>query len=112
MNRDNPADGLDDESVWKFRDLDGINLCNGNAPTSTEARVAGTQADYTTTGQTVLIDPENGFLCENNQNDPDCENYEIRFCCPGEFNNFLLEVFRKNFCLRRCLYKQSTRLSR
>lgn len=83
MNRDNPADGLDDETTFKYINLDGINLCDGNAPTSTEARVAGTEADYKTTGQTVSIDPVDGFKCEDsNQNGQSCENYEVRFCCP------------------------------
>ena len=83
MNRDNPADGLDDETTFKYINNDGVNLCDGNAPTSTEARVAGTGADYKTTGQTVSIDPVDGFKCEDaNQNGQSCENYEVRFCCP------------------------------
>jgi len=83
MSRDNPADGLDDESVWKYRDLDGVNLCDGNAPTSTEARVVGTQADYKTTGQTLSIDPATGLTCQDaDQDGQNCENYEVRFCCP------------------------------
>ena len=110
-SRDDPSGNYDSETTSDYRQ-DGNEICNGDLASSIEARVIETKADYTTTGQTVLIDSENGFLCDNNQNDPDCENYEIRFCCPGEFNNFLLEVFRNNFCLRRCLYKQSTRLSR
>ena len=35
-----------------------------------------------------MIDPENGLQCENNQNDPNCENYEVRFCCPGKLIKF------------------------
>ena len=59
-------------------------MCGPDLPTSIEARVIATQADFSSTGQTVLIDPENGFICENNQNDPDCKDYEVKFCCPSK----------------------------
>ena len=81
-SRDDPADGLDDESVWKYRDLDGVNICDGNAPTSTEARVINTQEDYTETGQTLSINPATGLTCQDVAGGQTCEDYEVRFCCP------------------------------
>ena len=81
-SRDDPADGLDDESVWKYRDLDGVNICDGNAPTSTEARVINTQEDYTETGQTLSINPATGLTCQDVDGGQTCEDYEVRFCCP------------------------------
>ena len=54
-------------------------------PTSFEVRVVGTKVDYSLTGDNVFIDPKIGFDCLNRyQSDGRCENYEARFCCPGE----------------------------
>ena len=83
MNRDNPADGLDDETTFKYTNIDEINLCDGNPPTSIQVRVAGTHEDWTTTGQSVYIGPEYGFKCADvHQNGQSCEDYEVSFCCP------------------------------
>ena len=82
MSRDVPDNSFDMETIsWRQNRRP---VCGLDMPTSIEARVISTQADYSTTGQNVLIDPENGFLCENSQNDPNCEDYEERFCCPSK----------------------------
>ena len=81
-SRDDPGDNYDSETTFAYRQ-DGNEICNGDLASSIEARVIGTEADYTTTGQTVSIDPEEGFKCEDaNQDGQNCENYEVRFCCP------------------------------
>ena len=83
-NRDNPGKTGDHESVSEYRNRDGINICNGKDRISIEARVSQTKADYSTTGESVLINPIDGFICLNaNQPDNRCEDYEVRFfCCP------------------------------
>ena len=83
MSRDTPGASFDNESIsWR---QNRHPVCGLDMPTSIEARVISTQEDFSSTGQNVLIDPENGFICENNQNDPNCEDYEVRYCCPSEF---------------------------
>ena len=83
MSRDVPDNSFDMETIsWRQNRRP---VCGLDMPTSIEARVISTQADYSTTGQNVLFDPENGFLCENSQNDPNCEDYEVRFCCPSKY---------------------------
>ena len=77
MNRDGPGHSADNELT-----VNRTPVCNGDIPTSIEARVIATQEDFSSTGQTVEIDPEDGFICYNDQNDPNCENYEVRHCCP------------------------------
>ena len=86
-SQDGPSGNHDSETTYGYRRA-GNEICDGDLATSIEARVIGSKADYSTTGQVVLIDPENGLQCENNQNDPDCENYEVRFCCPGKLIKF------------------------
>ena len=80
MSRDNPDGYMDNESTAEYRNF-GNPVCGDDIPTSIEARVIATKADFSSTGQTVSIDPENGFICENSKNDPMCEDYEVRFCC-------------------------------
>ena len=80
MSRDGPSDDLDNESLDAYFD-DDIIICNNQPPVSIEARVIDTMADYKTTHQNVIIHPLFGFICDNNQNDRRCENYEVRFCC-------------------------------
>ena len=80
MSRDIPDYSYDDESTAEYRIRDGNPVCVNN-PTSIEARVVATKADFSSTGQTVSIDPENGFRCKNSENDPNCVDYEVRFCC-------------------------------
>ena len=81
MSRDNPSYTQDNESTAGFRNS-GNPVCDDDIPTSIEARVIATKADFSSSGQTVSIDPENGFICENSKNDPKCKDYEVRFCCP------------------------------
>ena len=86
MSRDAPSGGGDNEWIAKYA-TDGNPVCGGNNPTSIEARVRSTKEDFSSTGQTVIMDSETGFSCENNQNEnspfnPNCLNYEVRYCCP------------------------------
>ena len=81
MSRDDPGHSQDNESTAGYR-KSGNPVCGVDIPTSIEARVIVTKADFSSTGQTVSIDPENGFICENSENDPKCKDYEVRFCCP------------------------------
>ena len=88
MSRDNPGKTADDELTVNYR-KDGKTVCgNGvhyvDSPISIEARVVGSKMDYSLTGQTVQIDPINGFICKNDENNPGCKDYELRFCCPGQ----------------------------
>jgi len=48
-------------------------------PTGAEARIAGGLA--TTTTQVVTM-VETGLVCRNEDQNGDCEDYEVRFCCP------------------------------
>ena len=81
MSRDDPGHSQDNESTAGYRQS-GNPVCGVDIPTSIEARVIATKADFSSTGQTVSIDTENGFICENSENDPKCADYEVRFCCP------------------------------
>ena len=101
MSRDRPSGFGDNEQIDTYR-ADGNEVCGYKTisttypflikqavsyilPTSIEARVVGSQVDYSLTGEIVLIDPKIGFGCENQfQDDGRCEDYEVRFCCPDE----------------------------
>ena len=91
MSRDDPFHSADNESTDGYR-KNGNAVCDVDIPTSIEARAVGSKMDYLSSGQSVLIDPENGFVCENNQNDPGCKDYEVRFCCPGEYFSIRVEI--------------------
>ena len=82
MSTDTPSGYLDNESANQLVQLGANPVCGVDVPISIEARVVATQEDYSSTGQTVSIHPKHGFWCENAENEPNCLDYEVRFCCP------------------------------
>ncbi|KAK6189109.1 hypothetical protein SNE40_005148 [Patella caerulea] len=54
-----------------------------SSPSSIQARLVDNQAPYQTGEDFVLLSPTGGLTCLNDQQlDGECNNYEVRFCCP------------------------------
>ena len=54
-------------------------------PTAIGARVVSSNTSYQLAGDTVHLTPSSGLLCfSQQQNDGQCEDYQVRYCCPGE----------------------------
>ena len=74
-NRDIPTGTGDWENREAFSEV-----CT--SPLAIECQTLG-GADYSTTGQNVLCNPDEGLVCANYRNTGTCMDYEVRFLCAG-----------------------------
>ena len=81
-DRDDPSFKSDTETIAGF-EIDGLpaDLCL--QPSAAQGRIKATK--QMVTAQNVLMGL-NGLDCVNNQNDLQCLDYEVRFCCPGNIH--------------------------
>lgn len=77
-----PSDGREEESLTKLINEFGTDACA--TPMDFQARSVRTKIFHNSTGNRFeYADKESGLLCLNvRQCDGQCEDYEIRFCCP------------------------------
>lgn len=81
-DRDNPSGKGDYETLELLRETSPENICP--KPINIDVVEVITGASYLTYGQNVVIGPDIGFYCVNDeQNGELCEDYKIRFCCPN-----------------------------
>jgi len=80
FDRDNPSGNGDYEITSYLRREYPGRLCSN--PIGIDARVISTDAPYYTSGQSVVISPQDGLQCINARNSGRCLDYKVRFCCP------------------------------
>ena len=81
-NRDAPGGSGD----WEVRGLyrpTGTCVSQRAAPTAIQGRLVSNKKPWTSSGEILSVDPEDGLICQNRlQTDWYCQNYEVRYCCP------------------------------
>ncbi|KAK6180686.1 hypothetical protein SNE40_008691 [Patella caerulea] len=79
-DRDNATETGDYETLSIIRKFHP-GVCR--SPRAIDVLVASTGYDYRSAGESVCLCPSRGFACQNvDQDDGQCEDYKIRFCCP------------------------------
>jgi len=78
----------DDPTVtgdWEVRDhYKPSGTCAGlkTPPTAIQGRLVKSKLPWTSSGEVLSVDPDDGLICENRlQVDKFCEDYEVRYCC-------------------------------
>jgi len=81
FDRDNPGGYGDYETLSLLLNENPGKLCKN--PTAIDARLVSNNDPYQSANQVVTISTSYGFQCVNSQNSGQCEDYEVRFCCPS-----------------------------
>lgn len=88
FNTDDPGSEGDIEFLLNIQHLYPFALCAN--PTVLQARVVNDLSSDII--QNVHSNVTEGFKCLHSENDEPCEDYEVRFCCPGNQNLFFLPL--------------------
>ncbi|KAI8503251.1 hypothetical protein Bbelb_190720 [Branchiostoma belcheri] len=83
-DRDDPTATGDYETLSSLRMEHFGQICYALSVTKLQARVKGSHVPAEQSGDRLFIfDPRLGLACRNeDQEDKQCEDYEVRFCCP------------------------------
>ncbi|XP_050405893.1 mucin-5B [Patella vulgata] len=82
FDRDNPSGKYDYEALFVLQQENPGKICS--SPSAVHAQLT-TGAPYTDGGDNVILSAQGGLICENAaQDDKECEDYKVRFCCAGD----------------------------
>ena len=78
-DRDNPSGNCDCELLSELRKENPGKICED--PTEVEARYVASKVPYTANQANIAFSPGVGLACWNGGGQ-NCQDYEVRFCCP------------------------------